>query len=131
MAGVVLVDATPAQLYERFAEVLTPEQLDMARPPAEHNREGVDIAGSSAEVLAAPPFPPVPLKVLSHTIGPRAPGFPNEELEHIWQELQVAQSQLSPQGELIIAEGARHFIQLDRPDLVIKAVRQVVKATRT
>jgi pimeloyl-ACP methyl ester carboxylesterase len=37
----------------------------------------------------------------------------------------------STRGQLVIAEGSHHYIQLDRPDLVIDAVNQVVQSVRT
>ncbi len=37
-----------------------------------------------------------------------------------------ALSDLSSQGRLIIVEGSSHYIQLDRPDVVIQAIEQVI-----
>ena len=116
--GAVFFDASPIDwpdLLDRFG---------IPTPGPEQNPEGVDIRASSQEVQAAPPFPDIPLIVLTHSVAP--PGAP-AELEQAWQERQVAHSQLSPQGELVVAEGAGHFIQRDRPDLVIRAIRRVVR----
>ena len=131
VVGMVMVDATPADLYDRFAQVLTPQQLNMALPPPNRNSEGVDLRASSHEVQNAPQFPNIPLIVLGRTIFPPGPpGFPNEELARIWNELQEAQARLSSRGDLIFAEGAGHFIHLDRPDLVIESIRRVVEEAR-
>ncbi len=60
----------------------------------------------------------------------RGVSAPNPALETAWQELQAAHAELSPQGHLVVAEGARHFIHLDRPDLVIASVGWVVEQAR-
>ena len=38
---------------------------------------------------------------------------------------------LSPQGSLIVAQGSRHDVQLDRPETVIEAVRRMAAAVQT
>jgi pimeloyl-ACP methyl ester carboxylesterase len=37
----------------------------------------------------------------------------------------------STQGQVVVAEGSGHFIQLDRPDLVIDAIHHIVESVRT
>ncbi len=119
VVGVVLVDATPPEFPAVVASVGGPI------PTPGENPEGLDIVASAAEVLSAPPFPPVPLVVLSHGIPILPP-----PLEGPWQELQAAQAGLSPQGRLVIARGAGHFIQDDQPRLVVRAVIEVVARAR-
>lgn len=133
VVGVVLVDATPAEIIARFSEVLTPQQLELVFPsPPQAHPEGLDFRASLAEVQAAPPFPNVPLIVLARTVFPPGPpGFPNDELARLWNEMQAAQAGLSRRSELIFVEGASHFIHLDRPDVVIESIRRVVEAARS
>jgi hypothetical protein len=60
-------------------------------------------------------------------------GMPNkieDECEQAWQELQRNLASISQQGKLIIAERSGHRIMLDRPDVVISAIRGVVEAAR-
>ena len=131
VVGTVLVDATPEKLIDRFAEVLTPEQLDLVLPPPDGNPEGVDLRASADQVGWSPAFPDIPLVVLTHTVpNPPAPGFPNDALEGIWQQLQRDQAGLSSQGELVAPPGARHFIHVDRPEVVIDSIRSVVAQVR-
>ena len=47
-----------------------------------------------------------------------------------WAELQAELVTLSSNGKQVIAEGAEHHVHLDRPELVIDAIREVVEATR-
>ena len=121
VAGVVLVDATPAD----FPEVL--DRFNQPFPGPEQSPEGIDIRASGREVQAAPPFPDIPLIVLTRTIFP--PDAP-EELKQAWQERQERDSKLSPQGELIVVEGAGHFIHRDRPEVVIDSIKRVVRRVR-
>jgi len=48
----------------------------------------------------------------------------------VWAELQAELVALSSSGKQVIAEGASHFVHLDRPELVIDAIREVVEAAQ-
>ena len=68
-------------------------------------------------MLAGPPFPPVPLIVLAATDHGVTP-----EREALWHEVQAQTAALSPRGRLQVVPGSGHFIQNDRPEVVIDAV---------
>ena len=74
----------------------------------------------------------VPVIVLRHgIIPPRPPQFPESqyaEYERIWIELQADLAKRSPRGELRVAAKSGHAIQIDQPELVIQAVRDVTRA---
>lgn len=55
-----------------------------------------------------------------------------QEAEHraVWKELQADEATWSTQARHILVPDATHYIQFDRPDLVISAVRDVVCAVR-
>ena len=109
VVGVVLIDATPPGLIAVY------DSLGIPIPPPDdlvENPEGFDFRAS------ADPNPDgraVPART-PRRAHPRhrGPGL----LEEVWQELQVAQSQLSPKGRLIVARKSGHFIQNDQPRLV-------------
>jgi hypothetical protein len=44
--------------------------------------------------------------------------------------MQADLATLSPQGKQFIAEESGHYIQVDQPELVIDAIREVVEAAR-
>jgi len=72
--------------------------------------------------------------VLSHGQPTAMPGLTdavNQANEQLWQQLQAELAGLSSQGRLVVAEGSGHYIQLDRPELVIDAIAEVVTAART
>jgi hypothetical protein len=48
----------------------------------------------------------------------------------VWKALQQDESTWSSRGRQILFPDATHYIQFDRPDAVIAAVRDVVCATR-
>lgn len=130
VVGVVLVDATPAQWIE------VSDRLGLPVPTLQQNPEGADLRVSAAQVLTSPVFPNVPLLVLGRTVFTPPPpsvlprGYPLEEVTRSWTALQAAHAALSSRGELILVEGARHFIHQDRPQVVIDSIRQVVDAAR-
>jgi pimeloyl-ACP methyl ester carboxylesterase len=76
----------------------------------------------------------LPLVVLSHDEPMAMPGLSdevNQAYEQLWQDLQAELAALSSQGKLMMAEGSGHYIQLERPQLVIDAIVEVVTAART
>lgn len=54
-----------------------------------------------------------------------------DRVRDFWTKLQQDLSKLSSNSEWIAVEDAGHFIQLDRPQVVIDAVHRVVEATRS
>jgi pimeloyl-ACP methyl ester carboxylesterase len=69
----------------------------------------------------------LPLIVISH--GKVAGDTQALAWERIWKELQQDLANRSPRGQLRVAGDSGHFIQLDQPDMVIQAIRDV-KETR-
>ena len=70
-----------------------------------------------------------PLIVLFH--GKAVPSGPMTEAqfqawERIWRDLQQDLAKRSPHGQLRLADQSGHFIQIDQPELVIQAIRDVI-----
>jgi pimeloyl-ACP methyl ester carboxylesterase len=153
VAGLVLVDASHEEQNARFQVALTAEQWaafarlqqqvppDLADVP---DLERTDFDASFAqlrEAAAAHPLPSLPLVVLTHGVPLDAelppavrsqlpPDFPWDAFEMVWQELQADLAALTPDARKVIATESGHYIQLQQPQLVIDAVRAVVKAVR-
>ena len=53
-----------------------------------------------------------------------------QQLHQAWLQRQTQLARLSSQGVLTVAENSGHWIQLDQPELVIGAIRQVVERAR-
>jgi pimeloyl-ACP methyl ester carboxylesterase len=91
------------------------------------------IAKSAAQTASAGSLGDMPLAVLS-----RDPDSPQYDLPEdlvkpasdAWQRMQRELAQLSTRGTQVIAKNSGHYIQLDRSDLVIEAIRRVVDQAR-
>ena len=119
VSGVVLLDSSSTDAPN---ELKTRSRLE--RGTAAHlEQEG--IPESNRQVVAAGPFPDVPVTVTAAT--DHGPFF--KEWEPTLSRLQQGLAGLSPRSTLIVAEGSGHDIQIDRPQTVIDAVKHM--ATRS
>jgi pimeloyl-ACP methyl ester carboxylesterase len=106
--------------YEAFldglrATVTTVDALDWAT--SEQQLRASDLRGLRIEVLRAPRY------------EPRLSEGRNTEIAEAWE---AAFESLSPgMVRWTIASGAGHDVHIDRPDLVIEAVRRLVDAWRS
>ncbi len=74
----------------------------------------------------------IPLQVLSQDPDERQPGFEYRKSFHAaWEQMQQELAQLSSRGSRTIARGSGHQIHLERPDLVIGTIRDVVAQCRS
>jgi pimeloyl-ACP methyl ester carboxylesterase len=88
---------------------------------------------SAAQAAATGALGDMPLAVLSHD-----PDKPSAELRadlakptnDAWEKMQEELAHLSTRGTQTIAKNSAHYIQSDRPELVIEAVRNVVDQAR-
>jgi pimeloyl-ACP methyl ester carboxylesterase len=75
----------------------------------------------------------MPLAVLSHDSDKPEPGLPEDLVKPIndaWQQMQTELARLSARSTHEIARNSGHYIQIDRPDVVIDAVRKIVDEAR-
>ncbi len=77
----------------------------------------------------------IPLVVLSGGqsavfTGPGVSAEDAEQFRVVQDEMQAELATLSPRGKRLIAEESGHWIQLDQPELVVDAIREVVEAVR-
>jgi len=87
------------------------------------------------EIKAMGDFPNIPLKILARDPNYSldlmlSEGIPYEEakqLEHTWHQLIKEQARLSNKAEIHVVDNASHSIHLDRPDFVIKTIREMVR----
>lgn len=74
-------------------------------------------AAAAAEIRAAGPFGAYPVRVLTATVHPVSPAR-----EALWQSMLASLAAEADDGEQLIAQGAGHYIQRDRPDMVVDAI---------
>jgi pimeloyl-ACP methyl ester carboxylesterase len=142
VAGLVLIDAVHPAYHKRTLAMLKPlvppeawealRQAAMAMMPRLLDPEGVDIWTSERQTRAAlrrSPLQPMPLVVLTRG-RPADPGAPFvEQEERLWRQLQRELAQLVPGSRHLITQSG-HDIQLEQPELVLDAIRDVVLAVR-
>jgi pimeloyl-ACP methyl ester carboxylesterase len=147
IAGLVSIDAQNEDYAAAFKEFLTPEQyaaavLNPGTPPGFESYSGVErlslevSAAQMRQAQADTPLRRMPLVVLSHSRDlPNPFGFPPdwpaEALERAFQASQNELAKLVPRARHVIAAKSGHYIQLDQPRLVTRAIRWVVRAARS
>ena len=91
------------------------------------------IAKSAAQTGSTGSLGDMPLAVLSHDPDKPQPDLPEDLVKpanDAWSQMQKELVGLSSLSTQVIAKGSGHYIQLDRPDVVVEAVRGVVAKVR-
>jgi pimeloyl-ACP methyl ester carboxylesterase len=144
VAGLVSVDAQNEDYADAIRRLLTADQyqgvLDPQPPPGLDYpaAERLDLEPSAAQMRQAQadtPLRQMPFVVLSHSRtlpNPFSlpPDWPVAELEQAFQRSQDMLARLVPGARHVIAARSGHYIQLDQPKLVTRAIRSVVAAAR-
>ena len=152
IAGMVLVEASHEEQNVRQQAAMTAEQWAafertveaVTRPEDDPDVERMDVDASFDQLRAATaahPLPPLPLVVLtrglpaSDDFPPEAKSalpsdFPWDAYDAVWLELQDELATLAPDARHVIASRSAHYIQVNQPELVIEAIRQVVEGVR-
>jgi pimeloyl-ACP methyl ester carboxylesterase len=131
VGGLVLVDPT----QEEFIT------WNQARDPKKDDRqdeEWKDILASLAEAHASR-VPPNTSVILITAMGPRVlPSFMTEKqraefrtLKPMWMKFHREWLQTVPNGQHIITENSGHVVPFEEPDLIVRAVRQIVEQARS
>jgi pimeloyl-ACP methyl ester carboxylesterase len=117
--------------YDKLPAEVQQLQLWAVGQPKHWAATSNDYAGEEAERLyridheTAHPLGTIPLIVLSQDMSQRT-----DEHAKIHIRTQRAQAQYSENGRQIVVTGAGHHIQLERPEVVIDAIREVLTAAR-
>jgi pimeloyl-ACP methyl ester carboxylesterase len=129
VAGVVFVDAShPGQ--EDWWHKHLPVQSFISNIIAvkAFNYELFDFDVVADDIKAAGPFPDVPVAVI--TAGKRWI-LDTKSWREQWMVFQQDLAALSPQGTQMVAEKSGHVVQLQQPEVIIAAIRQIVESFRT
>ena len=96
-------------------------------------REGVDelkaFHESARQTVATGSLGDIPLVVLSHDPDKLSSDVPPDlakATNQAWEKLQEDLAHLSTRGTQTVAKNSSHYIQLDQPELVIAAIRDVI-----
>jgi pimeloyl-ACP methyl ester carboxylesterase len=135
--GLVLVDASHEDYFDRLAPLLSDDTRAMVEQIESENPEGVDMAASFDEMRSArtsEPLKEMPLFVLTAGVptdpATVPPDWPFDADAALWTELQEDLAGLVAGGRRVVAEQSGHYIHQGQPDLVVDAIRQVVEAVR-
>jgi pimeloyl-ACP methyl ester carboxylesterase len=131
VASIVLVDASHEDQEARMEAVLTPTQLSTLNLSASRNTEQMDLAASDEEVRKTGPLPTVSLVVISAGRNkPVPPGFPANDLNRVWRQLQKDLTRLSDNSVQLFARKSEHDIAIDEPELVVEGIHLAYDAYR-
>ena len=136
VAGLVLVDGSHQDQFTRSVEALPepgPDSPDSHKSfyhfwagggwmdPA-NNAENVDFVRSGEQLRAIHSLGDLPVVVLaSGAFLRQAP-----TMHEIWQDLQRDLANLSSNSVYSVVESSGHFIQRDRPEVVVDAIRRIL-----
>ena len=88
---------------------------------------------SAAQTATSGSLGDLPLAVLSQDPDKPTSEIPSEiagPVSHEWAKMQEELAHLSTRGMRTVAKNSSHYIQLDRPDIVIEAVQTIVQQSR-
>jgi pimeloyl-ACP methyl ester carboxylesterase len=91
------------------------------------------VSESAAQTANSGSLGDIPLVVLSHDPDMPQPDLPEDLVKptnDAWRQMQEELAHLSTRGRQVIARHSGHYIQLERPELVIDAVHSVVDEVR-
>jgi pimeloyl-ACP methyl ester carboxylesterase len=133
VAGLVLIDALHEDLVQSFGDLLSSE---------EHAYYSSTLVGDEIEVAASrdelyqmraggePPLGNLPLLVIARSQLPFRGDLTPEEQDKRqarWLELQRDLASLSANSEFVTTDGSGHFVHLDQPELVVGAIRDLLR----
>src|SRR5262245_9345008 len=127
VAGIVLIDSSNEEEFSRYASLLpATKRSKYIKLNRGSNCEFINLEASAVQLREAATLPHVPLTVISSP-----PGQGDIEREEAHFELQADLARRGGSSVHLIAGGSDHFIQRNRPDVVIKAIHDVVDRART
>jgi len=143
VTGMVLIDSAHPDQQQRFAEVLPPRSADESAvlrgfrdgPDEPVMGEWFDFPRNSELMRNLQGLEDKPLIVLSHdpktiTHGGLVPPQWEELTEPVWQLLQAHLATLSTNSKHIVVDHAGHNIQFEQPQVVVKAILEVIQQAK-
>ncbi len=125
VAGVVLIDSShPSQFdYLKAEKPVLHGMLITSASVGRRRYESKILRGLSREAENWGPFPDVPLVVLT---AEKSSLFETRAMRKQWLVFQREFAAMSAQSTHIFVDGSHHFIYKDKPEVVIRAIKNVV-----
>lgn len=130
VAALVLVDPTHEEMHARVRGAV-PEEF--WRRWGESRRRNDDAVNELeiARILGEKPMPDVPVRVITAGVRRSArEGYDPVVLDSVARELHADLLRGVSDGRHVVAEGSGHDVQFDRPDVVVRAVREAASSLR-
>lgn len=127
VVGLVLVDAATAGQVERCIEAMGRAECNPFRDealdglPEPGRSEGIGLAVTEDQVRAAPALRTVPAVVLAAGQNSEGPAY-----DEYWVGLQRERA-AELDAAFVLAEDSSHYLQNERPDLVLEAIEDVLE----
>ncbi|MET0962616.1 MAG: alpha/beta fold hydrolase [Noviherbaspirillum sp.] len=120
LAGLVLVDAASA--LEPRTDSPFKNRSRISKGSVAYY-EGLGFQPSVAQIEAAPPFPDIPLLVISADNHQ----FPEPAIEALWQDIQKGIARQSGRGRQVTVPGSEHFVFLSNRERVVREIAAMVQ----
>jgi len=129
VSGVVLIDSShPSQLeYFKDEKAWLYTMFILTTSTGKTSYESKILRNIHHEFEKLGPFPDIPLVVLT---AEKSSLFETPDMRKHWLQFQRDLAGMSAKSTHIIVEGSSHFIHQDRPELVIQAIKDVIKEIR-
>jgi pimeloyl-ACP methyl ester carboxylesterase len=133
VAGMIFVDSTPEDFFERLKAIQSPEEQkefeEMKREYVGKASEGRRDEWASLEIdlqqaRAAVPLPNVPVILLT---GMADEPDKSPAAKQLWLSLHNEWLKTIPNARHIVTNKSGHYIQVDEPELVTDAIRQIIR----
>ena len=123
-------------------EKLPPDLREIAYALAYNSRMGVNMKAENAtrlardeQFLSAEPLPDIPMIVVVRDLENSIQGVVTDETsqlaEQAWQDAQAELAKQVTDGTLIVAKGSGHMITLEKPEVVVDAIRTILEEVRS
>ena len=136
VVGLVMVDATPPALAELMSAqewdlILGKQTREPQSPIAGYALESYDVRAMIKEIDAAPALPRMPTVLLvADKIQPGAPKEWTTILDRVTDPARARFAASIPGSRLVRVPDTTHYIQLQRPDVVIETTTSVIAEGR-
>lgn len=136
VAGLIMIEATPPPLKrllspQLWKELLQDPLLAAQSPIPGYVVETYDLDRILDQIAAAAPLPPAPVVLLTATeLQPGAPPAFRKSLAPLLPKAQAEFAASIPGARLTRVPKTSHYIQLQRPDVVIDTIRSISAQSR-
>lgn len=134
VSGVVILDAPPPDFEARRLTLLSPEEREerqrLLRVGLEDAPEAVRLEREGAQPISEWDFAAFPRALPLYVVVADSQDFgtlgSQSAHRRLWRDGSSAWVDLSSHGELVVAEGSGHMVHHDRPDVVLRVMRDLI-----